>query len=235
MAFAQNPDMTKKWRLGSPQWRSHIYNAILARLAYWFLRGLFLTLRPIHIQRHFEHQTMGIGQPTLLAFWHNRLLYFVHHYRHITGTALVSQSKDGDIMSRVLTGFGLHATRGSSSRGARTGFRQLIERVQQGYHAAFTPDGPRGPRYRVKAGLVRAAQKTGAPILPVVYNAKWKRVLHGWDRFIVPLPFSRIVVVYGKPIYVPETGSSALLEAKRQEVEAALQHITHIADTFFNA
>lgn len=227
--------MTRKLRIGAPAWRSHVSIVVLAWLAYWLLRGLFLTLRPIYVQRHFEHQTMGTGQPTLLAFWHDRLLYFIHHYRHITGTALVSQSKDGELISQVLAGFGLHATRGSSSRGGREGLRQLIERVQQGYHGAFTPDGPHGPRYHVKAGLVRAAQRTGAPILPVVYNAKWKRVLRSWDRFIVPLPFSRIVVVYGKPIYVPATGSSSALQEKRQEVEAMLQHITHIADNFFNA
>jgi lysophospholipid acyltransferase (LPLAT)-like uncharacterized protein len=226
--------MTKKLCIGSTAWRSHVFIAVLACLATWLLRGLFLTLRPIYVQREFEHQVMDTGQPALLAVWHGRLLYFISLYRQQTGTVLVSPSKDGELVSRVLARFGLHATRGSSSRGGRQGLRQLIECVRQGGHAAFTPDGPRGPRYRVKAGLLSAAQKTGAPILPAVYNAKWKRVLRSWDRFIVPLPFSRIVVVYGKPIYVPATGSSPVLQEKRQEVEATLQHITNIADNFFS-
>ena len=109
----------------------------------------------------------------------------------------------------------------------------MVKCVRQGYHGAFTPDGPRGPRYQVQPGVVTAAQKTGAPILPAVYNAKWKRVLQSWDRFVIPLPFSRVVVVYGKPIYVPATASVTIFQDKRQEVEASLQRITQIADSYF--
>lgn len=227
--------MIQKLHLGSSQWRSHAFTAVLAWVAAWLLRGLFLTLRPTYIQRNFENQVMDTGQPALLAIWHGRLLYFIPFYRHKTGTVLVSPSRDGELISQVLARFGIHATRGSSSRGGREGLRQLVERVRQGCYGAFTPDGPRGPRYHVKAGLVSAAKKTGAPVLPVVYNAKWKRVLRSWDRFIIPLPFSRIVVVYGKPIYVPATASSSTLQEKRQEVEAVLQHITSVADNFFRS
>ena len=220
---------------GSPQRRSHRSITVLAWLASWLLRALFRTLRPIFIQRDFENQVMDTGQPVLLAIWHGRLLYFIHLYRNQTATALVSRSKDGELISKVMDHFGLHATRGSSSRGGREGLRQLIQRVRQGYHGAFTPDGPRGPRYHVKVGLLSAAQKTGAPILPAVYNAQWKRVLRSWDRFIVPFPFSRIVVVYGKPIYVPAAASSSILRQKRQEVETVLQQITTVADNFFRS
>ena len=82
-------------------------------------------------------------------------------------------------------------------------------------HACFTPDGPRGPRYQVQPGLVLVAKRTGAPILPMTFGAQWKRVLTSWDAFLLPLPFSRIVVVYGEPIYVPADASAADLEAKR--------------------
>jgi lysophospholipid acyltransferase (LPLAT)-like uncharacterized protein len=226
--------MMNTLRIGSQQWRSRLFIAIRAWLVYWLLQCLFLTLRPIFVQRDFEHQLIDTGRPALLAIWHGRILYFIHLYRHQTGTVLVSSSKDGELISRVLARFGLQATRGSSSRGGREGLHQLIKRVQQGYHGAFTPDGPRGPRYRVKAGLISAAQKTGAPILPVAYNAKWKCVLRSWDQFIVPLPFSRIVVIYGKPIYVSATASSPAFRQKQREVEAILQHITRIADNFFD-
>jgi lysophospholipid acyltransferase (LPLAT)-like uncharacterized protein len=107
--------------------------------------------------------------------------------------------------------------------------------MRQGFHAAITPDGPRGPRYHVQPGIVLVAQKTGAAILPAAYNAKWKTVLESWDGFILPLPFSRVVVVYGEPIYVPLGASAAILQAKRLEVERKLHHITRMADEYFSA
>lgn len=215
-------------------WCADLPVSMLAWLAYWLLRGLFLTLRPIYIQRNFACRIQDRAQPALLAIWHGRLLYFIHLYRHTKGTVLVSQSRDGELISQVLAHFRMHATRGSSSQGGTQALLQMIKRVQSGDYAAFTPDGPRGPRHRAKAGVISVAQKTGAPILPVVYNAKWKRVLPSWDRFIIPLPFSRIVVVYGEPVYVPATASSAEFAAKQKEIEASLQRITQIADNFFS-
>ena len=212
---------------------THLSTTLIAWLAYWLLQGLFLTLRPIYIQRHFEGTVQDSAQRPLLAIWHGRLLYFIYLYRHIKGAVLVSQSKDGELISQVLARFGIHATRGSSSRGGTQALLQMIKRIQQGYYGAFTPDGPRGPRYHVKAGVVSAAQKTGTPILPAVYNAKWKRVLQSWDRFIIPLPFSRIVVVYGEPIYIPATASAAIFQDKQREIETSLRRITKIADSFF--
>jgi len=96
-----------------------------------------------------------------------------------------------------------------------------------------TPDGPRGPRYRVQPGVITVAQKTGAPILPLAYDAEWKKVFQSWDRFIMPLPFSRIVVVYGEPISVPAHATPDMLQAKQQEVEASLRQVTEMADAYF--
>ena len=95
------------------------------------------------------------------------------------------------------------------------------------------PDGPRGPCYQVQPGIVAVAKKTGAPILPVTFSAQWQKKLTSWDAFMVPLPFSRVVVVYGEPIYVPASASSSILDAKRQELEASLRHITATADNYF--
>ena len=110
---------------------------------------------------------------------------------------------------------------------------QMVRRVQEGYVACVTPDGPRGPRYRVQPGVITVAQKTGAPILPLAYDAEWKKVFQSWDRFIMPLPFSRIVVVYGEPISVPAHATPDMLQAKQQEVEASLRQVTEMADTYF--
>jgi lysophospholipid acyltransferase (LPLAT)-like uncharacterized protein len=214
-------------------WHHRLLMACVIRVASWLLQGLYATLRPVYVQRHFERRVWQSGKPLLLAFWHGRMLYFVHPYRHMRFTVLVSHSKDGEFISQVLRHLGIHTTRGSSSRGGARGLLEIVKRVRNGYHIAFTPDGPRGPRYQVQPGIVAVAKQTGAPILPVTYNAQWKKVLQSWDGFVIPLPFSRVVVVYGEPIDVPPGASAAMFHAKRQEVEDSLQRITEIADSYF--
>jgi lysophospholipid acyltransferase (LPLAT)-like uncharacterized protein len=110
---------------------------------------------------------------------------------------------------------------------------EIVRKVHGGYHAAFTPDGPRGPRYTVQPGIVAVAKTTGAAILPVTYSARWKKVFRSWDAFLMPLPFSRVVVVYGEPIYVSASASPTVFQAKRHEVETSLRHITEMADHYF--
>jgi lysophospholipid acyltransferase (LPLAT)-like uncharacterized protein len=206
-----------------------------AWLASWLLRGLYATLRPLYVQQRFEHAVRDAGVPCIIAFWHGRLLYVLRLYQGQRATVLVSRSRDGEFVSRVIERFGIQPTRGSTSRGSVQGLLAIVKQVRRGYLAGVTPDGPRGPRYHVQPGIVTVAQKTGAAILPVTYSASWKKVLGTWDNFVVPLPFSRIVVVYGEPIYVPLHASAGLLQAKRCEVETSLCRITEIADLYFQA
>lgn len=205
------------------------------QLVIWGLRLLCVTLRPVYVQQHVERRVWSGGTPVVLAFWHGRMLYFVHLYHRHHLTVLVSRSRDGEFMSRILQRFGVHVTRGSSSRGGARGLLAIARQVRRGYHAALTPDGPRGPRYAVQPGLVVLAQKTGATILPMTYSARWKKVLRSWDSFLVPFPFSRVVVIYGEPISVPAHASPTVLQAKRQEVEMSLRQITGMADHYFAA
>lgn len=204
------------------------------RLSIWGLRALYGTLRPVYVHRHYERHAWSRGRPVILAFWHGRMLYVVHLYHRQRFTALVSRSRDGELVSRVLQGFGVHVTRGSSSRGGARALIALARHMRSGYHVAITPDGPRGPRYCVQPGIVTLAKRTGAVIVPVSYSARWKKELRSWDRFVVPLPFSRVVVVYGEPICVPASASPAVCQSKRQEVETSLRRITALADHFFD-
>jgi lysophospholipid acyltransferase (LPLAT)-like uncharacterized protein len=216
-------------------WYRRWLMACVVELLTWGLRILYCTLRPVYVQQHFEQQLRSAGMPVLLAIWHGRMLYFLHLYRRERSTILVSRSKDGELISRVLQRFGLHVTRGSSSRGGAQALLEIVRKVRHGYHAALTPDGPRGPRYGVQPGIVALAQQTGAAIFPVTYGARWKKVLRSWDAFLVPLPFSRVVVIYGAPIYVPASASPAVFQAKRQEVEVSLRQITEMADHYFES
>ena len=203
------------------------------QLVTWGLRLLYVTLRPVYVQQHVERRVWSAGTPVVLAFWHGRMLYFVHLYHRHHLTVLVSRSRDGEFISRILQRFGVHVTRGSSSREGARGLLGMARQVRRGYHAALTPDGPRGPRYEVQPGIVTLAQKTGAMIFPMTYSARWKKALRSWDSFLVPCPFSRVVVIYGAPIHVPAQASPTVLQAKRQEVEVSLRQITGMADHYF--
>ena len=208
---------------------------VLVRLLGWLLRGLFATLRAEYVQRQLEHQVMNSGSPILFTFWHGRMLYFLKLYEYLGSrvTILVSHSRDGEFLAQLLERFGFHTTRGSSSQGGARGLLAVVSKVRTGMDACFTPDGPRGPRYRAQPGLVVVAKRTGAAILPMTFGASRKRVLATWDAFLLPLPFSRVVVVYGEPIYVPANASASDLEVKRREVQASLRRITETADNYF--
>ena len=214
---------------------SPVVRQVLVLLLGWLLRGLFATLRPEFVQRRSEHQIRNGGSPILFTVWHGRMLYFVKLYECLGArvTVLVSHSRDGEIIARLLGRFGIHTTRGSSSHGGARGLLAVVNKVRSGMDAGFTPDGPRGPRYRVQPGLVLVAKRTGAAILPMTFGAQRKRVFRSWDAFLLPLPFSRLVVIYGEPIYVPADASAADLDVKREEVEASLRRITETADSYF--
>ena len=117
----------------------------------------------------------------------------------------MSLSFDGDVIAYVAERFGIHSVRGSSSRGGMGAFKQLLTLHKQGYDLGLTVDGPRGPRYEVKAGIIAAASRTGMPVLPFAAVAKREWVLNrSWDHFRVPKPFTTIICVFGEAIIVPK-------------------------------
>lgn len=210
----------------------------LVYAASWLLRGLFVTLRPVFLQDEMLTQLLANKQqPLLFAVWHGRMLYILQVYRRYRPeriTVLVSQSKDGELISLLLKQFGVDATRGSSSRGGALGLLELMHKATEGYQVvAITPDGPRGPRYTVQPGIIAVASRSGALIVPITYSARWKKVCASWDQFLIPWPFSRIVVMCGEPIAVPAQADATTLHEKQHELERSLRHITALADGYF--
>jgi lysophospholipid acyltransferase (LPLAT)-like uncharacterized protein len=116
--------------------------------------------------------------------------------------------------------------RGSSSRRGPQALLELTGWAERGYDLAITPDGPRGPRYVVQEGVMGLAQVTGLPIIPASYHLSWKVQAKSWDRFQIPLPFSRCEMVFGKPVRVPREASDAEREALRQQLERTLKEIS---------
>jgi len=159
----------------------------------------------------------------IYCFWHQCVLACAFYYRSTHATILISQSFDGELITRTLALFGYRTVRGSSSRGGQEGMLGLRRVLDVGTPAIFTADGPRGPIYKSKLGPVKLAQLTGAPIGAFHLEPKRAWVAKSWDRFQVPKPFTRIAVSWGPWTNVPEHASSDMLQSKRAEVDAALE------------
>jgi lysophospholipid acyltransferase (LPLAT)-like uncharacterized protein len=140
--------------------------------------------------------------------------------------AMVSASRDGGFLAGILERFKVQPVRGSSSRRGPQALLELTSWAERGYDLAITPDGPRGPCYVVQDGVMALAQLTGLPIIPFSYNARWKVRSKSWDRFILPLPFSRCEMNTAPPIFIPREATDEEREALRREVERRLKEIT---------
>lgn len=136
------------------------------------------------------------------VFWHGEFLMLPYTHRHRKVAIIISQSKDGDIATAVIRRFGFDVVRGSSTRGGESAILQTIAYIKNRYTIGLTGDGPKGPYHVIKPGPVWFAQKMDIPLVPVTVRFRHYFQLHSWDRFMIPLPFTRAVVIYGEPLSV---------------------------------
>ncbi len=165
------------------------------------------------------------GKFPIYAFWHNRIFLATYYFRQRRIVVMTSQSFDGEYIARFIQRFGYGAARGSSTRGAVGAIIEMARLMRAGCPVGFTIDGPKGPRYVAKMGAVLLAKKTGYPVLPFTISARHWEAKGSWDGFQVPFPFSRARLTIAPPIYVPEDIDDAGLNAKRDELQAALDRI----------
>ncbi|WP_258548743.1 lysophospholipid acyltransferase family protein [Thalassospira profundimaris] len=176
------------------------------------------------------------GKPFIVAFWHQRLLMMPYTWRSVAGdrpfNMLISSHRDGEIISRTIAQFDIKTIAGSTGKGkgGAAALRQILKVLKAGEVVGMTPDGPRGPRMRASDGIIQAARMANVPIFPLTYSASNRKVIGSWDRFILPLPFSRGVFHWGEPIFVDRKLDDAGLEAKRLELENALTALTQSTD-----
>ncbi len=214
-------------------------NRFVLRIIPWLGAGLMICLhrllRVVHVNSTYPECCWAKGERIIVALWHGRLLMmpFVHPQKPTA--ILISQHRDGEYISRIARILGLQVIRGSATRGGVRAFKQMIRALQGGLDVAITPDGPKGPRAKVKSGVIEVARLTGAPIVPVSFSASHRRFLKSWDAFLLPLPFSRAVYIWGEPIYV-ETLATKEEVAKHQAILAErLDLLTMEADEYFKA
>ena len=203
-----------------------ILYSLIAISAAWLIKAMCATLRIRVVRGDIEQTVRARRRNVIYAFWHGHLLYLMYRYRGSGVCILVSQSRDGEVLSRILRRFGLPTIRGSSSRGGRRSLLELVRRARAGASVGIAPDGPRGPRHHAQSGLITLARLAEVPIIPVAVGAGWKIEFRSWDRFLLPLPGSRVVVAYGEPVVVPSDADAAGLEQKRQELEGKLLKLT---------
>ena len=137
-------------------------------------------------------------------------------------SVLISEHGDGEIIARVAMDLGYRTVRGSTSRGAARALLGLVRELQDGHDLAITPDGPRGPAKSYAPGTLIVAQRSGAPIVPVVVSTNWAWRLKSWDGFVIPRPFARVTVAYGEPIFINADDARAATESAERVREAML-------------
>jgi len=201
------------------------------------MRFIYYTSRKRFIGKEPIEALLRRDQPIILAAWHNRNILIVFAYlaarpRGRRIAPLASASRDGALATWAMRGFGLRCVRGSSSRGGFAALKQLTKTLNGGADVAFTPDGPRGPRYSVQGGAITAAKMTGAPIVPVAYQAKRRKILRSWDGMIVPYPFNRLNYVYGDPLWVPRDCPAHEIEGYADRLKESLMQVCERAERF---
>lgn len=201
--------------------------SLISFLAYLYINLAGITTRVTRENADVTAPLDKSGTNYIYAMWHCGQVFLAYAHRNRRICALVSRSKDGEYMARIIVRLGLSAVRGSTSKGGPQALLELMDSASAGFHPALTPDGPRGPRRKVQQGIIYLAQKTALPIVPVACGLSRKLVFRSWDEFQVPLPFGRAAVVYGEPVHVSKNDS---MEEKALELEKSLNLITSRAE-----
>ena len=173
-----------------------------------------------------EKNILKKKQVPIYASWHQRFFPGISLFAARKPISImISQSKDGELISRAVNNLGWYPVRGSSSKGGRQALREIKKLVHEGYKVGHIVDGPTGPLGVVKPGLLLIAQASGMPIVPVITSAEKKWVFNSWDRFMVPKPFSRVIIRFSDEIIIPRELQRSDFEEKRSSIENAFKKL----------
>lgn len=215
-----DPGKELKWRL-------------IGRGGKLLIDGLFAASR-IEVRRCPAVTELLASRRFILAFWHDRILLVSYALKNWQGAIMVSDSADGEIIAQILQRQGHLTVRGSTGKGGMRALGHMIRAMRtENRPGGVVPDGPQGPRHKVQPGVIYLARKTGYPIVPVTYSAKQRWVFNSWDRFIVPRPATRCLLLFGRPVHVPPDEGEAQIARSSHELEKELMRITLAADRHF--
>jgi lysophospholipid acyltransferase (LPLAT)-like uncharacterized protein len=197
----------------------------LMPIAHYLVRAYLLLIKIKTANEEMVLQHLKSGQKMIAALWHQRIFVVMGYARRFgeyRPSVMISRSRDGEMIAKVFSSFNFRPIRGSSSRGGKEALANMVEDLVHHQLAAHILDGPRGPRGVVKPGLIVMAQLSGVPIVPVYISVNRAWVLDSWDRFIIPKPFSTVVIRWDSPIYVPQSMDNETFEDTRKKIE---QHL----------
>lgn len=205
-------------KLLTKKFKKKIEAIILPPLLYILINILYLTCKKNY---HFDKSKVSLV-PTVFVFWHGELMMLIFGYKDYRQTtaidAIISEHSDGEIISRIIKLFRGGSIRGSSSRGAIKALKAAFTSLKLGRDLGITPDGPRGPRHSVAAGVVAIAQKTNTPIVTMNVKASRAWRLKSWDSFAIPKPFSRLDFYYSDPFYITDKSVESAKELIKERL-----------------
>ena len=235
----------QKPRRRTPQWikafgRNDQLRSVISWLTALYIRFVYFTGRWTILGEEYPRALWQEGKPFLVAYWHGRILMMPHAWRtDMPMNQLISKHRDGAIIADAVAHLGLGTVRGSSSKDGNKGgaraLRAMVKAVRAGQSVGITPDGPSGPFMRASEGVCATARLAGVPILPATYAARSRKVMKSWDRFVVALPFTRGVIMWGEPIFIDNKASPEELDLGRARVEQAMIDLTREADLIVGA
>jgi lysophospholipid acyltransferase (LPLAT)-like uncharacterized protein len=218
---------------GIPPHRLSAGHRLFVRIAVPVFRLWFATCRIQIVGRHCHDDYVNGEASGVGATWHRNSLFLVWFYRHVRPMILFSRSRDGELIARFAERLGIIPIRGSSSRGGKEAFREMLRYLAEpgARKVATVLDGPKGPKYVAKMGMILLAQKSGLPIMPIMMSAKPAIIFRKtWDQTMIPLPFSRVVVIYREPWRLPRRVAKDQLEDFRLSMERTLNEMRVEAD-----
>jgi len=204
-------------------WLTARYIRLVRTLGRWSIEGTEI-----------PEKLLAANQPFLVAFWHGRLLMMSEAWPYKTPfNMVVSQHRDGQLIARTIGHLGFGSILGSTTQGGSTVMRAMLRALKAGECVGLTPDGPQGPRMRATPGIVQVARLAGVPIVPIAFTARPSKLVNSWDRLMVPLPFCRGIIRWGKPLEVARDADEAAVRDAVKLLEDRLNQLVHDLDETF--
>jgi lysophospholipid acyltransferase (LPLAT)-like uncharacterized protein len=215
--------------------KSILRNGLVVRAVCWlgaqYIRLVWVTGRWRTIGGDIPREYWNQNKPFIGVFWHGRILMMPCSWDYDNPiNMLISSHRDGQLISRTVSHFGIDTIAGSTRRGGSGALRAMLGALKKGQCVAITPDGPRGPRMRASVGVANSARLAQVPVIPVTFGATRRRLVSSWDRFVVALPFTRGVIIWGNPTSIARDADEEAVERGRQQIEDELNRITAEAD-----
>lgn len=213
------------------KFRRFLYYYLFPYAGLFFVRLLSATYRIRIVDPENEQDILKTCGQVVYASWHQRFFPgFTFFSTRKPIAIMISQSRDGEMAARAVNLLGWRAVRGSSSHGGKQALETIKILVGQGYKVGHIVDGPQGPFGMVKPGLIRIAQYADLPIVPTIISGQNRWVFNSWDRFMVPKPFSRVIIRFGSPVYVPRDMGQGEFEQMQERVAQELKQLYEDTD-----